>query len=98
MAVTLQLLRLLGVRIRGTQFSFPEASITLLVDYFLDGICQSLVYATYRDPGAMNRDISRRNALVKRRRGPAAKPADCYRLPGTRAGNRYPRPKRGNKI
>lgn len=52
-------------RIRGTQFSFPEASITLLVDYFLDGICQSLVYATYPDPGAMNRDISRRNALEK---------------------------------
>ncbi len=50
-------------RIRGTQFSFPEASIKLLVDYFLDGICQSLVYATYPDPGAMNRDISRRNAL-----------------------------------
>lgn len=51
--------------IRGTQFSFPEASMKLLVDYFLDGICQSLVYATYPDPGAMNRDISRRNALRK---------------------------------
>ncbi len=52
-------------RIRGTQFSFPDTSIRLLVDYFLDGICQSLVYATYPDPGAMNRDISRRNALRK---------------------------------
>lgn len=54
-----------AARIRGTPFSFPEASLKLLVDYFLGGICQSLVYATYPDPGAMNRDISRRNALEK---------------------------------
>lgn len=51
--------------IRGTQFSFPEPAMKLLVDYFLDGICQSMVYATYPDPGAMNRDISRRNAMEK---------------------------------
>ncbi|MBO9150775.1 polysaccharide lyase family 8 super-sandwich domain-containing protein [Chitinophaga sp. GCM10012297] len=51
--------------IRGTQFSFPEPAMKLLVDYFLDGICQSQVYATYPDPGAMNRDISRRNAMEK---------------------------------
>lgn len=54
-----------AVKIRGTQFSFPEAAMKLLVDYFLDGICQSLVYATYPDPGAMNRDVSRRNAMRK---------------------------------
>jgi chondroitin AC lyase len=52
-----------AAKIHGTRFSFPEASMKLLIDYFLDGICQSLVYATYPDPGAMNRDISRRNAF-----------------------------------
>lgn len=54
-----------AVKIRGTQFSFPEAAMEQVVDYYLDGICQSLIYATYHDPGAMNRDISRRNALGK---------------------------------
>ncbi|WP_119079764.1 polysaccharide lyase family 8 super-sandwich domain-containing protein [Chitinophaga alhagiae] len=54
-----------AAKIQGTQFSFPESAMELLVDYFLDGICQSLVYATYPDPGAMNRDVSRRNALHK---------------------------------
>lgn len=52
-----------AARIRGAGFSFPDSSLHLVTDYFLDGICQSLVYATYPDPGAMNRDISRRNAL-----------------------------------
>ncbi|WP_343703573.1 polysaccharide lyase family 8 super-sandwich domain-containing protein [Chitinophaga sp.] len=54
-----------AAKIQGTQFSFPEEAMKLLVDYYLDGICQSLVYATYPDPGAMNRDVSRRNALRK---------------------------------
>lgn len=54
-----------AAKIRGTKFSFSEAAMKLLVDYYLDGICQSLIYATYNDPGAMNRDISRRNALGK---------------------------------
>ncbi|AXY73439.1 chondroitin lyase [Paraflavitalea soli] len=52
-----------AAKIRGAGFSFPDSSIRLVTDYFLDGICQSLVYATYPDPGAMNRDISRKNAL-----------------------------------
>lgn len=52
-----------AARIQGAGFSFPDSSLHLIIDYFLDGICQSLVYATYPDPGAMNRDISRRNAL-----------------------------------
>ncbi len=52
-----------AAKIRGAGFSFPDAALQLVTDYFLDGICQSLVYATYPDPGAMNRDISRRNAL-----------------------------------
>jgi chondroitin AC lyase len=52
-----------AAKIQGAGFSFPESSLKLVIDYFLDGICQSMVYATYPDPGAMNRDISRRNAL-----------------------------------
>jgi len=53
-----------AARIKGAGFSFPDSSMRLVTDYFLDGICQSLVYATWPDPGAMNRDISRRNALA----------------------------------
>jgi len=52
-----------AAKIRGAGFSFPDSALLLVTDYFLDGICQSLVYATYPDPGAMNRDISRKNAL-----------------------------------
>ncbi len=49
-----------AAKIQGAGFSFPDASVKLVTDYFLDGICQSMVYATYPDPGAMNRDISRK--------------------------------------
>lgn len=47
----------------GTKFTFSDKLLQLVVNYFLDGICQSLVYRSWPDPGAMNRDISRRNAL-----------------------------------
>jgi chondroitin AC lyase len=52
-----------AVKIAGTKFTLPEASMKLLVDYFLDGICQSMVYGRYPDPGAENRGITRQNAL-----------------------------------
>ncbi|WP_276482792.1 polysaccharide lyase family 8 super-sandwich domain-containing protein [Paraflavitalea pollutisoli] len=52
-----------AAKINGAGFSFSDSAMHLVTDYFLDGICQSLVYATYPDPGAMNRDISRRDAL-----------------------------------
>jgi chondroitin AC lyase len=52
-----------AVKIAGTKFKLPEQSMNLLIDYYLDGICKSLVYATYHDPGAMNRDLSRQGAL-----------------------------------
>lgn len=52
-----------AAKINGAGFSFSEEAMKLVTDYFLDGICQSLIYATYPDPGAMNRDISRNNAL-----------------------------------
>lgn len=54
-----------AAKTHGTPFAFPQQSMKLLIDYYLDGICQALIYATYPDPGAMNRDISRRNALEK---------------------------------
>jgi chondroitin AC lyase len=52
-----------AVRIAGTRFSLPDSAVHILVDYFLDGICKSSVYGKYPDPGAMNRDITRRDAL-----------------------------------
>lgn len=57
-----------AVKTSGTRFALPQASMKLLVNYFLDGICQSMVYATYPDPGAKNRGVTRRDAL---------KPADA---------------------
>jgi len=52
-----------AVKIAGTRYKLPEQSMKLLIDYYLDGICKSLIYATYPDPAAMNRDLSRRGAL-----------------------------------
>ena len=52
-----------AVKIAGTKFSLPEDAMKLLIDYYLDGICQSMAYGMYPDPGAMNRDISRRASL-----------------------------------
>jgi chondroitin AC lyase len=49
--------------IEGTRFSFPPEATELLVDFFLDGVCRSMAYARYPDPGAKNRDITRIGAL-----------------------------------
>jgi chondroitin AC lyase len=54
-----------AARTAGTQYTFPDQLVQLIVNYFLDGICQSQVYRTWPDPGAMNRDISRLNALSR---------------------------------
>src|SRR6185503_5590060 len=53
-----------AVKIACTKFTFPDEAMKLLIDYYLDGISQSMAYGTYPDPGAMNRDISRKGALV----------------------------------
>ena len=53
-----------AVKIAGTKFTFPDEAMKLLIDYYLDGISQSMAYGTYPDPGAMNRDISRKGALA----------------------------------
>jgi chondroitin AC lyase len=49
--------------IQGTRFSFPQPATELVVDFFLDGICRSMPFGRYPDPGARNRGISRRAAL-----------------------------------
>lgn len=52
-----------AVKIEGTRYKLPDQAMKLLVDYFLDGICQSLIYGRYPDPGAENRGITRKGAL-----------------------------------
>ena len=46
-------------KVSNTSFEFPQKSVQLLVDYYLDGICKQMVYGKYEDTGSMNRDISR---------------------------------------
>ena len=52
-----------AVKIEGTKYKLPDSAMKLLIDYFLDGICQSLVYGKFPDPGAENRGITRKGAL-----------------------------------
>lgn len=52
-----------AIRLEGTKFTFPDETSKLVVDFYLDGICKSMVYAWYKDPGSMNRGISRKGAL-----------------------------------
>lgn len=52
-----------AVKTAGTRYRLPEPQMKMLVDYFLDGICQSHIYGKYPDPGAENRGISRKGAL-----------------------------------
>src|SRR5690606_9334159 len=51
------------VKIKDTGFTLPEKSLELLIDYFLDGISQSMVHGKYPDPGAINREMTRKGAL-----------------------------------
>ncbi|MFP4342354.1 MAG: polysaccharide lyase family 8 super-sandwich domain-containing protein [Cyclobacteriaceae bacterium] len=50
--------------VTGTQYAFPEEDIRLLVDFYLDGICKTMVHGKYPDPGAKNRSISRQATLA----------------------------------
>jgi chondroitin AC lyase len=63
--------------IDGTRFSLPKPATKLLVDFFLDGVCRSMAYGRYPDPGAKNRGISRRGALHPAGPGMAE---DLYRI------------------
>jgi len=53
-----------GQRLAGTSYRFPEESTQLLVNYYLDGICKSMVHATFKDPGVINRGMSREGSLA----------------------------------
>lgn len=50
-------------KVRGTAFAFPDESIALIVNFYLDGICNTMAFCTYPDPGELNRGITRRGAL-----------------------------------
>ncbi len=52
-----------AVKIAGTKFRFPEEAMKLLIDYYIDGISKSMAYSRFPDPGAKNRDLSRKAAL-----------------------------------
>jgi chondroitin AC lyase len=47
----------------GTKYALPQDAMKLLIDYYIDGICASMAFGKYPDPGAKNRDISRRHTL-----------------------------------
>lgn len=49
--------------VAGTTYSFPENPMNQLIDYYLDGICKTMVYGKYPDPGAENRSITREGNL-----------------------------------
>ncbi|MEQ9437661.1 MAG: polysaccharide lyase family 8 super-sandwich domain-containing protein [Cyclobacteriaceae bacterium] len=53
-----------AAKVADTQFRFPEDRIELLVDFYLDGICKTMVHGKYFDPGAKNRGITRQGALL----------------------------------
>ncbi|MEX0928937.1 MAG: polysaccharide lyase family 8 super-sandwich domain-containing protein [Balneolales bacterium] len=85
-------------KLAGTSLSFPDEAIELLVDYYLDGISKSMVYAKYPDPTLLNRGMTRRRAL--RAHGPELPEqllkATSYRkdeleeIAGIRRGERKP--------
>jgi chondroitin AC lyase len=49
--------------VSGTAYRFSDEKLKLLTDYYLDGICQTMAYGKYPDPGAMNRSITRTGDL-----------------------------------
>ncbi len=52
-----------AAKVAGTAYRFPEEKIKLLVDFYLDGICKTMVYGKYPDPGAKNRSLTRQETL-----------------------------------
>ncbi|MBE7170186.1 MAG: chondroitin lyase [Williamsia sp.] len=52
-----------AVKTAGTKYALPEKSLTLLIDYYIDGISKCMAYGIYPDPGAKNRDLSREGSL-----------------------------------
>ncbi|MFC4871081.1 polysaccharide lyase family 8 super-sandwich domain-containing protein [Negadavirga shengliensis] len=52
-----------AVYVAGTDYAFSDEKIKQLVDYYLDGICKTMVFGKYPDPGAKNRSVARKGAL-----------------------------------
>lgn len=52
------------VKTAGTKYQLPDEALKLLIDYYLDGICKSMAFGKYTDPGAKNRDLSRKGDLA----------------------------------
>lgn len=52
-----------AVKTAGTKYSLPSQSLHLLIDYYVDGISKCMAFGIYPDPGAKNRDLSRRGSL-----------------------------------
>lgn len=50
-------------KVRGTSYQFPEKALQLLIDFYLDGICQTMAFGKYPDPTSKNRGITRKGAL-----------------------------------
>ena len=53
-------------KVNGTVFEYPDESIQLIVDFYLDGINGYMAFGKYPDPGARNRGITRLGALNPR--------------------------------
>ena len=51
------------VKTAGTSYKLPDECLKLLIDFYLDGVCKSMAYGIYPDPGAKNRDLSRKGDL-----------------------------------
>jgi len=52
-----------AVYVTGTKYAFSAEKLNQLIDYYLDGICKTMVFGKYPDFGAKNRSISREGDL-----------------------------------
>ncbi len=52
-----------AAKLAGTSFMLPADKIRIVIDYYIDGISRAMSYSTYPDPGAKNRDITRKGTL-----------------------------------
>ncbi|WP_455584844.1 polysaccharide lyase family 8 super-sandwich domain-containing protein [Bacteroides sp.] len=50
--------------LQNTRYHFTTEHTRLVVDYYLDGVCRHLVCWNRKEPGAVNREISRENEMV----------------------------------
>ena len=50
-------------RLNGTRFRFPDEALRRVIDYYIDGICKSMAFASVPDIAAKNRGLSRSGAL-----------------------------------